>query len=59
MSDDRAAREEKAIEQIREWLPELVVPGSTILIEAIDPATNDGAVLQVRRTSVFICRRGA
>lgn len=58
MTDDRAAREEKVIDAVRSWLPELLTPGTKIQITALDPRKNDGALFTVGRTPVFVCRRG-
>lgn len=57
-AEDRAAREEKVIEQVREWLPELMQ--GAIVITALDPTKFDGAFFSVTRpqAQTFVCRRG-
>jgi hypothetical protein len=55
----RAEREEKVIEAVREWLPELAAPGSVIQIAVCNPDEHDGALFQVTRSPVFVCRRGS
>lgn len=58
--ETRAAREERALETVREWLPELVT-GGTIAIRAVDPdspESPDGALFSVTRDTTFACRRG-
>lgn len=59
---DRAAREQKVLETIREWLPSVEPgqPGYVIQIRAADPddpQTPDGALFSVTRNRVFACRR--
>jgi hypothetical protein len=54
----RQEREEKVVETVREWLPELVASGSAIQITACDPNKHDGAMFSVSRSPVFACRRG-
>lgn len=54
----RAEREQKVLETVREWLPELVTPGSVIQITACNPAEADGSMFSVTKTRAFICRRG-
>lgn len=60
MTDDRAAREEKALQAVRSWLPELVTPGTSIQITAVDPDENDGALFAVGRSTsnlAYVCER--
>lgn len=53
----RAEREGKVLETVKEWLPELTAPGSAIQITACNPDEHDGALFQVTRSPVFVCRR--
>lgn len=58
---DRAAREQKVLDAVREWLPE-VVPGTGIQITAADPddpEVPDGALFTVTKVRAFACRRGS
>jgi len=58
MSDeDRKAREERVVEAVRQWLPELTTPGSVIQVTACEPGENDGALFTVTKTRAHICRR--
>lgn len=57
----RAEREEKVVEAVREWLPELTAPGVTIQITAADhddPECPDSVLFTVTKTRAFACRRG-
>lgn len=56
---DLKEREEKVIEAVREWLPDLVVPGSAILVTCLDPKEHDGAHFQVTKNKAFACSRGS
>jgi len=55
----RQEREEKVLETVREWLPELVAPGTVIQVTACDPGEHDGALFSVTKTRAFACRRGS
>lgn len=62
MDEDRKIREEKVLDTVREWLPDLTPgqPGYVIQIRAADPDhsdTPDGALFSVTRTRAFACRR--
>jgi hypothetical protein len=59
-TEERAEREAKVVEAVREWLPE-IEPGMAIHIEGIDPdlPTSGGAMFTVRQTRIFTCRRGS
>lgn len=58
MAADRKASEQKALDAVRGWLPELQV-GTALHIEAIDPKENDGSFFSVGRApAAFVCRRG-
>lgn len=57
MDGDRQEREEKVIEAVREWLLDLVTPGSAILVTCLDPKEHDGAHFQVTKNKAFVCRR--
>jgi hypothetical protein len=57
-ADDRAAREQNVIDQVREWLPSLGTVGTRIVIEPVDPPNQDGAMFKVTRDRAFVCRRG-
>lgn len=62
MASDREEREEKVLETVREWLPELTAPGTVIQISVADPddpERPDGALFSVMRTRAFACRRGS
>jgi hypothetical protein len=56
---DRQQREEKVLETVRDWLPELTIPGMSIQVTAHDPGEHDGAMFSVVRTDRPICRRGS
>jgi hypothetical protein len=54
---DRKAREEKVLETVRQWLPEVDNPGYVIQIRAAGPDAPDGVMFSVTRTRVFACAR--
>jgi hypothetical protein len=58
-ADDRAAREEKVLEQVREWLPTLGDDGVVAIhVTKVDPDQHDGAAFKVERERAgFVCRR--
>jgi hypothetical protein len=59
MPDDRATREAKVLEAVREWLPEVEYGGVTIVITGADPDAADGALFSVTKVRrAFACRRG-
>jgi hypothetical protein len=59
IDEDRKIREEKVLETVREWLPQLGQVGTVIQITACDPE-KDGALFSVTRAPVpFVCRRGS
>jgi hypothetical protein len=56
--EDRKVREEKVLDTVREWLPELTQPGAVIQIHAVDSGErDDGALFSVIKTRAFVCRR--
>lgn len=59
MDDDRKAREEKVIQAVRGYLPDVQLgSGVVIQIEACDPAEHDGALFTVTKArDRFVCDR--
>jgi hypothetical protein len=58
---DRKASEERVIETMREWLPE-VAPDVRLLISAADhsdPEVSDDAFFTVEKQTLFACSRGS
>lgn len=55
----RESREEKVIDTVREWLPEITEEApSVIQIKPADSKDHDGAIFSVTRTrTTFVCRR--
>lgn len=57
----RAEREAKALEAVRQWLPELQ-PCEIVQIEAREPTEDDESLFHVIRLSTtreFVCHRGS